>query len=122
MPPKSKPNITNSDVAQKFNEIADLLEIERANPFRVRAYRKAAFALVSWGRSVSEMLEKREDLTIIPNIGKDLATKIQEIVKSGELSLLEETEKRVPRILGQLMKIDGLGPKRVKMLYDELNI
>lgn len=115
-------NTPNSLIAQKFKEIADLLEIDRANPFRVRAYRKAALSISSFPKSVAEMLESGQDLTVIPGVGKDLALKIQEIISAGELSLLKETEKRVPRVLSQLMKIEGLGPTRVKMIYDKLGV
>lgn len=114
--------VTNDIIASKFSELADLLEIEGANPFRVRAYRKAALAVSSLGQSVADMIAEGQDLTDIPGIGKDLAAKVDEIIKSGDLLLLKQTETKVPHILSELMKIEGLGPKRVKVLHQQLKI
>jgi len=107
-------------VAKIFNKLADLLEIEEANPFRVRAYRSAARTLASLPRHVSEMSEK--ELTGLPGIGKDLAAKIREIVEKGSLSQLQALEEKTPPELNDVMKVAGLGPKRVRTLYKELGI
>ena len=69
--------IVNVDIAAVFSEIADILDIENANPFRVCAYRNAARMLGELGRSVSTMVEQREDLDALPGIGPDLAGKIE---------------------------------------------
>src|SRR4030042_1290033 len=114
--------VHNSDIADIFNELADLLEIENANPFRVRAYRNAARMMSSQSKSVAEMVDQGEDLTKLPGIGKDLAEKIKEIVQTGSLSQLKEIEGRTPGELTHLMKVAGLGPKRVKLLYEELGM
>jgi DNA polymerase (family 10) len=114
--------IHNVDVAEIFNKVADLLEILDENPFRVRAYRNAARVMGGLSQSVAAMVEERKDLTELPGIGKDLAGKIGEIVKTGYLSQLQDLEDRIPPQLIRLMKIPGLGPKRVKTLYDQLNI
>ncbi len=114
--------IHNADVAEIFNKVADLLEILDENPFRVRAYRNAARAMGGLSQSVAAMVEEGKDLTELPGIGKDLAGKIGEIVKTGYLSQLQDLEDRIPPQLIRLMKIPGLGPKRVKTLYDQLNI
>ncbi|MDZ7700396.1 MAG: DNA polymerase/3'-5' exonuclease PolX [Deltaproteobacteria bacterium] len=114
--------VQNSDVKDIFNKVADLLDIEGANPFRVRAYRNAARTLSSLPRNVSEMVHAGDDLTELAGIGEDLAGKIKEIVKTGSLAQLEEIQKETPSELDKLMKLDGLGPKRVKTLYHELNI
>ncbi len=114
--------IHNADVAEIFNKVGDLLEILNENPFRVRAYRNAARTVGSLSQSVSAMVEEGKDLTELPGIGKDLAGKIGEIVKTGYLSQLQDLEDRIPPQLIRLMKIPGLGPKRVKTLYDQLNI
>lgn len=112
----------NADVAAIFDEIADLLQIEGANPFRVRAYRTGARTLRDLPREVSEMVERGEDLTALPGIGKDLAGKIEEILKTGTTAILEEYYRKVPATLTDLLHIPGLGPKRVKALARELNI
>ncbi|OPL16980.1 MAG: DNA polymerase III [delta proteobacterium ML8_D] len=114
--------VQNLDVSDIFNKMADLLEIEGPNPFRVRAYRNASRAVSSLPRSVSDMLESGEDLTKLPGIGKDLAGKIQEIVKTGTLAQLEELEGKTPSGLSQLMKVEGLGPKRVSALNRHLGV
>jgi len=114
--------IQNRDVAEIFNKVADLLDIEGANQFRVRAYRNAARSVSSLPQSVSEMIKSNEDLSKMPGIGKDLAGKIKEIVDTGSLKQLEELEGRTSSELSKLMKIEGLGPKRVKALHKELGI
>jgi DNA polymerase (family 10) len=114
--------VHNADVAAVFEEIADLLEIEGSNPFRIRAYRNAARTLRDIPREVGAMLDEGEDLTELPGIGEDLAAKIKEIVETGTAAALEEHRKKVPKTLTELLRIPGLGPKRVKALYHDLGI
>jgi DNA polymerase (family 10) len=114
--------VHNADIAEKFNELADLLEILAENPFRIRAYRNAARLIGSLSHEATDLIKKNEDLTRFPGIGKDLAEKIITIVKTGELPLLKQTRKKVPRALSEMMRIPDLGPKRVKILYDKLKI
>ncbi|MDR9501874.1 MAG: DNA polymerase/3'-5' exonuclease PolX [Desulfurivibrionaceae bacterium] len=114
--------VHNVDIAKIFEQIADLLEIQDANPFRVRAYRNAARTVSSMAREAADMAAKDEDLTSLPGIGKDLAGKIKTIVASGTLPLLEELQKGVAKELTTLMEVEGLGPKRVSMLHKKLGI
>ncbi|MGD8573868.1 MAG: helix-hairpin-helix domain-containing protein, partial [Gammaproteobacteria bacterium] len=114
--------LRNPEVSARLNHLADLLEIEGANPFRVRAYRNAARVVGGLGHELEEMLEKGEDLDELPGIGKDLAEKLRVLVTTGELPLLKEVSKRVPPGLGELMEVPGLGPKRVQTLYRELHV
>jgi DNA polymerase (family 10) len=114
--------VHNADIADLFNRMADLLEILGENPFRIRAYRNAARTAGGLSQSLATMVEQKKDLTELPGIGKDLAGKIEEITKTGTLAQLQELEDRIPPQLVRLMKIPGLGPKRVKILYDELHI
>jgi len=114
--------IRNAEIAEFFKKVADLLEIDGANPFRVRAYRTAVRTVNSLGRDVSDLIAAQEDLTLLPGIGKELAAKIKEIVATGRLAKLEELEKSIPSELHQVLKLPGLGPKKVKVLYDQLNI
>ena len=114
--------VHNSDVADLFNEIADLLEIKGSNQFRVRAYRNAARTVGALSQSVEDLLARNEDLTRLPGIGKDLSGKIGEIVKTGKLRLLEELKAELPPGLSDLMKIGGLGPKRILILHQKLGI
>jgi len=114
--------VHNSDVADIFNEIADLLDIQDANPFRIRAYRSAARTVGALSKKLADMVDKGEDLAKIQGIGRDLAGKIEEIVKTGKLSLLTELEASVPAGLSVMMHIQGLGPKKVKKIHQELDI
>jgi len=114
--------VHNEDIAAIFEEMADLLEIENANPFRVRAYRNAARTVRGLGRELSDMVSTGYDLTSLPGIGKDLSAKIIEILSSGHAKALDKLHKEVPASLEDLLKISGLGPKRVRILFQELHI
>ncbi|MGZ5252451.1 MAG: DNA polymerase/3'-5' exonuclease PolX [Caldimonas sp.] len=114
--------IVNADVAAVFDQIADLLEVEGANAFRIRAYRNAAHMLSELGRSVKTLLDKGEDLDALPGIGPDLAAKIVEVVRTGTCAQLERLRKELPPGITELLKIPGLGPKRVRTLHHELGI
>ncbi|MDP2224476.1 DNA polymerase/3'-5' exonuclease PolX [Nitrosomonas sp.] len=112
----------NADIAAVFEEIADLLEIQGANPFRIRAYRNAARVVGELSQEISRLLEKGEDLTELPGIGDDLAGKIKEIAGSGHCSLLDRLHTELPPAITELLKIPSLGPKRVKALYHDLDV
>jgi len=114
--------VHNADVAAIFNRLADLLEIEEANPFRVRAYRRAAQTIEDLPESLSGMIARGEKLSTLPGIGDDLAGKIREIVESGHLKAMDEVEARTPSTLAALTSVPDLGPKRVHMLHEELGI
>ncbi|MBW8364686.1 MAG: DNA polymerase/3'-5' exonuclease PolX [Rhizobium sp.] len=114
--------IHNADIAAVFEEIADHLEIQGANPFRIRAYRNAARTLGELPQEARALLEKGEDLTRLPGIGDDLAAKVREIVDTGRCSLLERLRRELPPAVTGLLQIPGLGPKRVKALYHDLEV
>lgn len=112
----------NEDIARIFDEIADLLEIEQANPFRIRAYRNAARSIRGLGRELADLVADQQDLTELPGIGADLAKKIREILATGTAQALEDLRSRVPAGLEELLKLPGLGPRRVRRLYEDLDI
>jgi len=114
--------VHNSDIAAIFEEIGNLLEIKGDNPFRIRAYHNAARQMESMGVPVATMVENEEDLTELPGIGDDLAAKIIEIVETGKCKALEQLRREMPPTLTELLKLPGLGPKRVKTLYESLKI
>jgi len=114
--------VHNADIAAIFEEIADLLEIQNENPFRIRAYRNAARQVEGMGVALADLVAKDEDLTELPGIGDDLAAKIQEIVTTGRCKALEKLRKQLPSSVTELLKVPGLGPKRVRTLYDQLNV
>jgi DNA polymerase (family 10) len=112
--------VSNADIARVFARYATLLEIQGANPFRVRAYRNAAQVLQDLPRSAADMLAAGQDLTELQGIGDDLAGKIAEIVATGRLRKLDELERSMPPALVELTTLPGLGPKRVKLLHETL--
>jgi DNA polymerase (family 10) len=111
----------NQEVAKIFNDIADILEIKGENPFRIRAYRKAAQNIESLTQDLGSLIEEKK-LEEIPGIGKDLAQKIEEIISTGRLRFHEDLKKEIPEGLVDLLSVPGLGPKTAKLLYDELKI
>lgn len=110
----------NHEIARILNEIADMLEVSEDNFFRVRAYRNAARTVYDHPTPLSEMTE--ENLQELPGIGADLAGKIAEILKTGDLPLHRQLEKKVPPGLLQLTRLPGMGPKRVRLLNERLHI
>lgn len=114
--------IHNADVAAIFEQIADLLEIQGDNPFRIRAYRNAARMLTSLAPSVQTMVKEKRDLKELPGIGRDLAGKIAEIVTTGTCTLREDLRHELPPAIHELLTVPGLGPKRVRTLHDERHI
>ena len=114
--------VTNRQIADMFNEVADLLDIDGANPFRVRAYRNAARTVLSYPRSMAELVDEEFDLSSLHGIGKELAKKITEIVQTGRLTYLEKLRRKHPPQLETLLKIPGLGPGRVRLLHELLHI
>ena len=111
----------NAEIAECFTAVADLLEIRAENPFRVRAYRRAAQTLESLSEDLAD-LAARDALEQIPGIGKDLAGKIQEFVTSGRIAYLEELRREIPAGVVELMAIPGVGPKTAKLLFDRLGV
>jgi DNA polymerase (family 10) len=114
--------VQNAEIAAMFDQAADLLEIKGDNPFRVRAYRRAARTIEGLPQSVGSMLAKEADLSELPGIGKDLAGKIAGIVESGHFDLLDQLKKKLPGDLGAMAGLPGLGPKRIKLLYDKAKV
>jgi DNA polymerase (family 10) len=112
----------NLDIARTLEDLADLLEIQGANPFRIRAYRNAVRAVEGHSRSLQTMVEAGEDLTELPGIGKDLAGHITELVTEGTLEPLEDVTKVLPLSLVELTRLEGVGPKKARKLFDELDV
>ena len=110
----------NREIAGIFNEIADILEIKGENPFRIRAYRRAARNIDGLTRDVAGMQEK--ELLKIPGIGADLAGKIREYVTTGRLGFYEELKKEAPPGLADILSVPGLGPRTAMLLFERLNI
>lgn len=114
--------VDNAGIAAAFEEIADLLELQRANPFRVRAYRNAARTLAAWPEEMSQWAAQGRDFDDLPDVGRDLAGKIAEILERGTCDQLERLRASFPRGITHLLQIPGLGPRRVHTLYHELGV
>ena len=113
----------NVDVARIFEELADLLELDGANMFRVRAYRNAARTIEALSADVAAIVERDPgELQQLDGIGKDLADKIVVIVRTGQLPQLEELKAKIPAGVVQMLRIPGLGPKKVAALFKDLGI
>ncbi|RJQ14741.1 MAG: DNA polymerase/3'-5' exonuclease PolX [Nitrospiraceae bacterium] len=110
----------NQEVARIFNDIADILEIKGDNPFRIRAYRRAAQNVDGLAKDVAEI--SPEELQKIPGIGADLAGKVHEYVETGGMKFYDELKKEVPSGLVNILSVPGLGPKTARLLYDKLHI
>lgn len=112
----------NLDIARELDVLADLLEIQGANPFRIRAYRNAVNTIRSLSRPLSAMVEAGEDLTQLPDIGDNVAAHVVELLATGKIDRMEEVLREFPRSLAELCRIEGLGPKKVRKLFDELDV
>ncbi|WP_406855751.1 helix-hairpin-helix domain-containing protein [Alsobacter sp. KACC 23698] len=112
----------NVYVADRLDETADLLQLQDANPFRVRAYRNAARTIRRHGVPVAEMISKGPPLTDLPGIGEDLAGKIAECAMTGAHALLRELRQGVPPFVVELLDIPGIGPKRAIALWRDLGV
>jgi DNA polymerase (family 10) len=113
----------NIEVAKIFEDVADLLDIQGENPFRIRAYRNAARTIGTLGQPVETLA--REDghrLAALPGIGTDLAGKIEEICRTGKLALLTDLSRKTPESLVALLRIPGIGPKRAKLIFKQLGV
>ncbi len=104
----------NKTIADIFTEIADILDIQGENPFRVRSYRNAARTIEDMSQSLEALVKAGKNLEEIPGIGKSISEKIQEILSTGKCHFLEELQAKVPPGLTELLKLEGLGPKKVK--------
>ncbi|WP_454621079.1 DNA polymerase/3'-5' exonuclease PolX [Bradyrhizobium cenepequi] len=114
--------VQNAEIAAMFDQTAELLEIKGDNPFRSRAYRNAARVIERLPKSITTLLKAGEDLSELPGIGKDLAGKIATIVATQKFDVLDRLKRELPGDLGEIAALPGLGPKRVKLLYDRLGV
>ncbi len=112
----------NAEIASRLSELADLLEIQAANPFRVRAYRNAVRTVEAQTTPLARFAEEGRALTELPGVGKEMAGHIEELCATGKLSVLEEMLQHVPASLIELMHLPGVGPKKAQKLWDELGV
>lgn len=112
----------NRSIATILYETADLMEIRGDDPFRIRSYRRAAEAIEGLSEALSSLVSEPKRLLEIPGIGKSMASHIQELIQEGKLRLHSELlEKYRPSML-ELLKIQGLGPKTIALIWDAYQI
>ncbi len=114
--------VHNKEIADILNETADYLEIKGKNEFRINAYRNAARTILGLTKSISQMAEDEKDIRSLPDVGESMAKKIKEIARTGHLKQLDKLKKQIPSSLTDIMKLEQMGPRRTKILYEELNI
>jgi DNA polymerase (family X) len=110
--------VHNADIAAVFEEIADLLELGDENPFRIRAYRNAARVVGGLSLDLAARLAEGSELPKLPGIGEDLSGKIHEIAATGTCKLLQKLRGRFPAGITELLRLPGIGPKRVRALHE----
>jgi DNA polymerase (family 10) len=112
--------MNNVEIARTLTRYADLLEIDGADTFRLRAYRFAADEIDMLGDNLSDLVADGRPLEEIPGIGKAIAAKIKVLVETGSLPQLQELEAKISEVYLRLLEVPGLGIKRVKVLYNKL--
>jgi DNA polymerase (family 10) len=112
----------NEDIARVFGEIADFLELKEETSYRVIAYRNAERELRSTGYDVPALLAAGEPLPKMPGIGAELSAKIREICSTGTSQTLERLRKDYPAGILDLLRLPGVGPKRVRLFYEKLGV
>ena len=112
----------NKAIANVFYETADLMEINGDDSFRIRSYRRAAEALEAQPEQVSALLDEPKKLLEIPGIGKGMAANIQELCRSGKLGSHQELLKKYRPSMLELLKIQGLGPKTIALLWSAFQV
>jgi DNA polymerase (family 10) len=114
--------LDNVEIARVLAEVADILEIQGADPFRIRAYRNAVRTVEVQTRPLARLVADGVPLTDLPAIGKEMAGHIREMVATGTLAFRDRLLAEVPRALLELMRLPGVGPKKARKLWDELRI
>lgn len=116
--------MTNSEIADIFEKIAAILEIQSANRFRVRAYQQAAVMIEGLARQLGDIYNVGgvKGLRELSGIGEDLALKIEEMLKTGRLKYFNELKKEIPAGLLQVMEIEGMGPKRTELVFKKFGV
>ncbi len=113
--------MNNQEIAQIFSDIADMLDIQGADWYRVRAYRRAAEAIAYYPEDMTNLWEEGR-LEEIPGVGKAIAGKIDEILHTGRLEFYERLKSEIPDGVVSLLGIPGVGPRTARLLYEDLSL
>ena len=111
----------NQEVAQLLYDIADIMEIKGEVVFKVNAYRRAARSIESLSRDIEQICIEGK-LDEVPGVGRGIAEKIGEYLDDGKSKYLESLKKGLPPGLGEMLEVEGVGPKKVKLFYEKLKI
>ena len=120
-PTVKKPKLSTPEVIEILEDMASLLEIVGANPFKIRAFTNAARELESLPADLPDMVAS-EELLDVPGIGKGIFSHIQEMLETGTFTEFEELRSKVPPGLLDMLRIPGMGPKKVKTLHEKLGL
>lgn len=112
----------NKSIASILYETADLMEVAAEDPFRIRSYRRAAEAIESLDQPLSEIYQDQKALLAIPGIGKGMAANIRQIFSQGKLEMHEQMLKKYRPSMLDLLKISGLGPKTIALIWDAFQV
>lgn len=112
----------NEKIAKTLEQMANLMEFQGANAFRLKAYRNGAKTIREFPESIAKLIENDEDLTQFDGIGKSVAQKCSELCETGRLEQMEQILKEVPRSVLDLLNIPKLGPKKAAALFNELGV
>src|SRR5262249_48335454 len=114
--------VTNGQLARALARIATLLDIDGANSFKVRAYREGARVVEEHGVPLAGLVDEPGALEAIPGVGKSIALAIREFCAGGHITVLDDLTAKYPDEVAGFLDLQGLGPKRVKVLFDSLGI
>ncbi|HYL05461.1 MAG TPA: nucleotidyltransferase domain-containing protein, partial [Thermoanaerobaculia bacterium] len=114
--------LDNVEIARALAEVADVLEIQGADLYRIRAYRNAVRTVEVQTRPLARMVAEGAPLTALPAIGKEMAGHIRELVTTGTLATRDRLLAELPRTLVEVMRLPGVGPKKARKLWDELRV
>ena len=114
--------MTNLEIADALDRLADLLQVERENQFKVRAFRRAARAVEAHAVPMADLVARGGDPRTLPGVGDAVAACIRELVGTGRLSRLETMEEQAPASLLDVMRLPGVGPKRARLLWEKLGV
>ena len=112
--------MTNKEIAKQFDLLASIMELLEENAFKIRTYQNAYLGLRKWDIPLKNM--SIEEMSAIPGVGKSSAEKIQEALQNGEIQALSAIKEKVPSGVVEMLKINGLGPKKVRQIWKELGI
>ncbi len=112
----------NAQIADIFDNIADLLDLQDENQFRIRSYRNAARTVRDLPQRIEDLIEQGEDLSELPNVGKGTAEKIHEIIETGTCKRYEDAKEAIPQEVTRLMDIPQVGARKAMQFYKELNV